>query len=202
MATTAMPIRLKSDEQLQDLPQLSKTSIQHPHCCASLSYEIISLLAEDIQRAPHITLSIGSGSGLLEALLQQYASDAIIEGVEVAEDVNRYLPKEKLHIVGGTWDLCDRASAADTWLFIYPKDVLLVGKYLEAYGKGTEKRIIWLGPQADWPILHDFVHDMKVLVSNVKSEALAPYEKLVLIDQLPAKSTRSKPKCCGDACCF
>ncbi|KXJ86206.1 hypothetical protein Micbo1qcDRAFT_237133 [Microdochium bolleyi] len=85
----------KQQLQQQKLPDLSATPLRHPDCCLSLSTTLLSQIAaacatterDDSQSSTHqqqprqqpgrrvrdrVILSIGSGSGLLEACLQRY----------------------------------------------------------------------------------------------------------------------------------
>lgn len=36
-----------------------------------------------------------------------------------------------------------------TWLFLYPKEAGLVGRYLRCWGHGRVRRVVWIGPGAD-----------------------------------------------------
>ncbi|CAL00406.1 hypothetical protein An15g02520 [Aspergillus niger] len=105
---------------------------------------------------PAFTLSIGCGSGLLEALILHNHPNLQITGIEVSASVNRYLAEENFDVVSGTWDLYARAPQAAAWMFVYPREPKLVSKYIEMYAddeNGSEssvQMILWLGPRADW----------------------------------------------------
>lgn len=107
---------------------------------------MISLLP----KKPGFTLSIGSGSGLLEALIAQNDGDVPIKGVEVNSTVNRYITEEDMYIVGGAWGLSSLAQQAAVWMFVYPRDPKLVSKYIDTYGDDAVEMIVWLGPRVDW----------------------------------------------------
>lgn len=105
-----------------------------------------------------------------------------------------------MHVVPGAWAVSGRALAAAAWLFVYPRDVGLVGRYLdlgrgidfsgsggEGEGEGENKGkdpavnvplIIWLGPRVDWPDYEGVFG--KSLFSELtflgEAEGLAPYE--------------------------
>lgn len=138
------------------LPPLSAKPHHFPDCCVSLSTQLVDHLSTLISTRSPI-LSIGCGTGLLEAYLQQQRSDWTIEGVEVDASsqlaiarVNRYLPSASVHIVPGSWALCERAQNAPVWLFVYPRQAKLVHAYVEKYVADNVQMIVWLGARADW----------------------------------------------------
>ncbi|KAL5335364.1 hypothetical protein BJX70DRAFT_326976 [Aspergillus crustosus] len=128
---------------------LSSSPKLYPNCCLSLSTTLVSHLHSLLPKSPAFTLSIGSGSGLLEALITHRHPDVLIEGVEVHASVNLYLAEQDINTVSGTWDLLPRAAQAKAWVFVYPREPKLVTKYIEMYGNEVEL-ILWLGPRADW----------------------------------------------------
>lgn len=135
---------------------LSPQPVSHPDCCLSLSIQVLNVLATHLSEHPGLTLSIGSGTGLLEKLLTAHYPKLHIQGVEVRADqaVNKYLPQEDMFtIIGsiGAGRACERASVAPTWMFVYPRSPLLVRNYVRDYSDGSVKRILWLGPKNDWP---------------------------------------------------
>lgn len=99
---------------------------------------------------PRAALSIGSGYGLLEALLLAEPYNRNVVGVEVEPSPNRYLPAPQHRVVHGTRFLEPLAADACTWLFVYPRRVGLVQEYLAEYGAGALDRVIWIGPVVDW----------------------------------------------------
>ncbi|KAL5585037.1 hypothetical protein FOVSG1_014426 [Fusarium oxysporum f. sp. vasinfectum] len=131
-----------------DLPELDLQGapIRTPDCCLSLSYKLFRNLINTIpnttplldhaKRETPTVLSIGSGSGLLEALFLAYinsqrqrsSSDHAmvnIEGVEVQQfgmrdHVNSYLPEQAIHTVRGSWDVTSRLQDSDVTALIFP----------------------------------------------------------------------------------
>ena len=118
------------------LPELTSQPKHHPDCCLSLSTRLLDVLTaifapETEQGAgARLVLSVGSGTGLLEALLlarwsnpdPEHPSGAgmhdgeplvpvvtttamTIKGIEVRPSINKYLPEANLGIVRGTWDV-------------------------------------------------------------------------------------------------
>ncbi|KAL4871290.1 hypothetical protein BDV12DRAFT_164551 [Aspergillus spectabilis] len=120
-----------------------------PNCCLSLSTTLLRYIYSLLPIHPSFTLSIGSGSGLLEALITHHHPDVSIEGVEVHSSVNLYVAEQDMNTVSGTWDLLPRAAQAKAWMFVYPREPRIVIKYIEMYD-GEVEIILWLGPRADW----------------------------------------------------
>ena len=132
-----------------DLPQLSESVTLYSDCCCPLSKPLIFTLASSLPSQPGLIISIGSGSGLFEAYLLRESCQLNIHGVEVSGSINRYLPNERMHLVRGTWDLASLAKDALVWMFVYPRDLLIIKRYFQVYGMGAVRRIIWIGPLAD-----------------------------------------------------
>ncbi|KAK3502890.1 hypothetical protein B0T13DRAFT_183813 [Neurospora crassa] len=161
---------------MTSLPALTTTPTRHPTSCASLSLSLFSLLNRVLPssnppsptNSPTLTLSIGSGPGLLEALfLHHYPPrSSSFYGVEVApplsqlkegKEVNTWLPEQNTITVPGTWALVGREWLEETGglVFVYPRSGGLVGRYLAEMeeiaaerGKGLEV-VVWIGPWCD-----------------------------------------------------
>ncbi|KAL4982093.1 hypothetical protein BDW68DRAFT_65099 [Aspergillus falconensis] len=166
-----------------DLPQisslLSPSPAALPNCCLALSSPLVNRLASLLPTTPHFTLSIGSGAGLLEALLAYRHPSVSIEGVEVNSSVNLYIAEQDMNVVSGTWDLLPRACDATAWMFVYPREPKLVTKYIESYGQGI-KMILWLGPRADWADYEACFLDSAFSQLSFEDVGLAEYEMLVV----------------------
>lgn len=141
-----------------------------PDCSLTLSSclmrAITGLLTRDAAAAvsdqPGLVLSVGSGSGLLEAHLQDYWSsdpsvNLLVHGVEVRSTEhttpNRYLLFKNRSSVRGTWEVSSRLGLASALVFVYPRQVGLVKRYLDEVARGDEVHvhtIVWLGPKSDW----------------------------------------------------
>lgn len=131
--------------------QLSKHPVHYPDCCIAISERLIQVLAKVLPNAPLWTLSIGSGSGLLEAMVLKYTEGKTdIRGVEVSPNVNKHLPESHMYSVTGTWALSTQADSASAWLLVYPREPRLVSLYIESYRKSPIDCIVWLGPRSDW----------------------------------------------------
>ncbi|RYP61863.1 hypothetical protein DL771_009982 [Monosporascus sp. 5C6A] len=161
-----------------DLPEITDEPRHYPDCCLSISRGILDVLTDTFRTAAEtgLVLSIGSGSGLLEALLQSRwatvsalasasasdnttaaattisaAASPRIEGVEVRASVNRYLPAAAVGTVRGTWEVSPRARSDPTvaaLLFVYPRSPALVSRYLR---EAAASVAVWLGHRSDWP---------------------------------------------------
>lgn len=137
-------------EELPALPQLTDKATVYSSCCLALSTTLIAHVHSLLPPSPALTLSVGSGFGLLEALLiaAPYSSNVI--GVEVEPSPNAYLPAAHHRVVHGTRFHEPLAAEAGAWLFVYPRRVGLVSEYMTAYDHEAVQSIIWIGPQADW----------------------------------------------------
>ncbi|KAJ5176091.1 uncharacterized protein N7482_001968 [Penicillium canariense] len=142
--------------------QLSSSPKRFSDCCLAISNTFVTNLIHLLPKKPAFTLSIGSGSGLLEALLTRTNATISVEGVEVASTVNHYIAEEDMHVTGGAWDLHSRAQQAAAWMFVYPRQPRLITKYIEAYGDESIDMIVWLGPK------------------SLEDVGLAPYETAVV----------------------
>jgi hypothetical protein len=131
-------------------PALTDTPKAYAGCCLALSRPLVTFIHSLLPQAPALTLSIGSGFGLLEAHLLALQQPPRLMGVEVDPSPNLYLPAANHRVVYGTRFLEPLAAEAAMWLFVYPRRAGLISEYLDSYGKHKVQQIIWIGPQADW----------------------------------------------------
>lgn len=131
--------------------QLSQSPKRFPDCCLGISSPLIAYLVSILPTKPKFTVSVGSGSGLLEALLVYCDKNVSVQGVEIGSSVNRYIAEEDMNVVTGGWGLCSAARQASAWMFVYPRDPKLIKKYIDTYGDQSIDLILWLGPRVDWP---------------------------------------------------
>ncbi|KAI1618349.1 hypothetical protein EDD37DRAFT_606290 [Exophiala viscosa] len=144
------------------LPPLSPTPLNHSDCCLGLSTTLVQCILDILHpKIPSLqipalpVLSIGSGTGLFEALLTTLSPRGTIEvhGVEVSSSssANKYLSLHLRHTVPTTFTLYDDATHFPVWIFVYPRDPRLVRVYLElAAASGRQVTLIFLGPKADF----------------------------------------------------
>ena len=147
----------------------------------SLSTTILDEILLVLPKKPSKIMSIGSGSGLLEALLINHCPDIDIEGVEVNSSVNRYLPSHQIRIVKGTWDLCREAQQIEAWMFVYPRSPDLLKHYFDQYGRSScLQKVIWIGPIVDWESFKAaFDHVDK---QHRKSVSLSAFENMMVFE--------------------
>lgn len=146
---------MATDTPREPLPALTTSPTAYSGCCLALSRQLLDFLQTVLPSQPSLILSIGSGFGLLEALLvaEPYSLRAV--GVEVEPSSNVYLPVANHRVVHGSRFLEPMAAEATTWLFVYPRRVGLVHEYLAEYRGRSVRKIVWAGPKADWDDYED-----------------------------------------------
>lgn len=167
---------------MKKLPQLTIQPTHHPDCCPSISRTSIKNIVQLLPSAPSLTISIGSGTGLLEALLLRQHPTLFLRAIEVSENVNKYMPKESVEIVHGTWDLCAAAANATTWLFVYPRETSLLHRYMQRYGASSVRAAVWLGPVADFQEVDGVMKEYKSAWTRrlIGDCGLSQYEAMAL----------------------
>lgn len=187
---------------------LDQGPVRHAHCCLSISRALLESLTETITRgdthsASQCTvLSVGSGTGLLEALLATYSSSPncpykpclVVEGVEVAlqgtESLtpNKYLSEKHINTVRTSWELSARIRDPEVTaiLFVFPRQPALVSRYVDRIREQSfaVRVIIWLGPIADWddfaPCFSCRGHEHVEIKSSDDNVGLQPYEMMAI----------------------
>lgn len=184
---------MESSTIIQDTFKLLPASspIHLPDCCSSLSLSLVKHLALLLPPDPLLTLSVGSGFGLLEALLLRQRPTLDLKAVEVPSTNNRYMPVKKMEIVSGYRDLCGLAADASAWMFIYPRDASLLQKYVQAFGHRKCELIIWIGPKAD-ELETDFLGE-KWIKEDFEECGLKEYETIALWRRVSLKATGHDP---------
>ncbi|KAI0505366.1 hypothetical protein F5B22DRAFT_627928 [Xylaria bambusicola] len=219
-------LQYNMSSQMATLPSLTDEPTLYPGCCFSLSRPLLATIRALLESIPILTppdvkpsnsssehasvlLSIGSGTGLLEELLQRYlesseardsshhssSSTWRVEGVEVNPAVNVYLPEDRINHVVGTWAvLGSRARDATALMFVYPRDGSLVRRYIDRTSMtmgptsrttcGGVQAVLWLGPKCDWEDtgLGSFTtRDEYEIFEMRSSTGLAGYEMLAVL---------------------
>jgi hypothetical protein len=176
---------------MSTIPEISDVTRHHPDCCLSLSTKLIQKIGQ-LQSPGSLVLSVGSGSGLLEALVQQHYPQTRVVGLEVNDFVNKYLSPENAISVKGTWDIYTKSSEADTWLFVYPRSPTLISHYLEL--SKVPKTIVWLGPKRDWEDFRSpFLAYRKFTIEEIEDAGLASYETMFVITKEESVSSMNVP---------
>ncbi|KAF2805023.1 uncharacterized protein BDZ99DRAFT_111585 [Mytilinidion resinicola] len=165
------------------LPPLDNNLVHHPDSCLGLSLPLIERIARILPHNPRTIVSIGSGTGLFEALLLHHEPDLTLYGVEVGSDlsINKYIPEQYTETVGGTWDLCSLAESAAAWMFVYPRSPKLVAQYLERYASSkTLEMVVWLGPREDWTVFEPCFSRASMCAEISQDALLRPYEMMAI----------------------
>lgn len=174
------------------LSKLGRQPVHFPDCCAGISWPLMEVLASRLPRHPGLVLSVGSGSGLLEAMLL-HATDHHVNicGVEVAAAVNRHLPPQRVLRVPRSASIHADAMLASSLLFVYPRSAALIARYLD-FIDGALEQLVWLGHRNDWP-------DAKIIVMRsferlqlVAGDGLPEYE-LLAIATVPKRPKLPQP---------
>lgn len=167
------------------LRRLGQRPSHFADCCAGISWPLLEALAARLPGAPALVLSIGCGRGLLEALLLR-ATDAQVNvaGVEVACAVTPYLPDARLLRVPRTASTHPAAARAAALLFVYPRSVSLIARYLEGFSHGALALVVWLGHRSDWPDVEAVLRPACGRLERVEGPGLPDYEVLVFASAL------------------
>lgn len=165
---------------MKELPRLTEDPLLHPDCCASLSSVLVKKLAQLIPLGSSLTISIGSGTGILEAFILREKPELNLQAIEVSHEVNQYLLEENLQVVLGTWDICRLASISAAWIFIYPRETSLVQNYLQNFGTSAVQLLIWLGPQADLSGMKGLMAGSAWKMEIVQDCGICEFEALVV----------------------
>ncbi|KAI9699602.1 MAG: hypothetical protein M1820_007102 [Bogoriella megaspora] len=113
---------------------------------------------------------------VVDAFPDGYYRESIV-GVEVVGKSISSLPENMQEYVPGTWSTCRLAENAIVWLFVYPRDPGLLLKYLSEFGERAVERIVWLGPNADWPDYDEILREWGD-AQIVRESGLVAYETM------------------------
>lgn len=177
------------DLELHDKPR------HLPELCCGVSQPLMGLLLDHLPTDGSLVLSIGCGSGLLEAMLLRAARTSGralgLSGVEVPSCVVHYLTAESVLRVAGTRDLHPEAMLATTLMFVYPRKPALVASYIKDCSNGALECVVWIGPSSDW---QDSQHLLSRTFTDVKVweglEAGLPTYELVAVASGPRQSPK------------
>lgn len=173
------------------LPEVSDAPQHHADCCLSFSTKLIQQVGQ-LQPPGSIVHSIGSGSGLLESLLQQGFPQIRIVGFEVNDFVNKYLSPANAITVKGTWNIYNKSSEVTTWLFVYPRSPTLISQYLEL--SALPGKIVWLGPKKDWEDFRvPFLSCGKFKIEEIEDAGLVSYEAMFVMTKEGNISSTNAP---------
>lgn len=167
------------------LQKLGSLPIHFSDCCPGISKPLVSAVADRLPEYPALTLSIGSGSGLLEAILLEETETnngqaANLYGVEVPPCVNTHLPDERVLRVPCTMSLHPDAMLASALMFVYPRNPSLVTLYLDAFIDGALEKVLWLGHRSDWPDAWKLLRAAFYQIELVEGPGFPEYELLAV----------------------
>ncbi|KAL8831546.1 MAG: hypothetical protein Q9170_005246 [Blastenia crenularia] len=162
------------------LELLSSTPTALTYADSSLSSTLISILAALLPRSPATTVSIGYGHGLLEAYLMRYDPAINLLGIDVVRRIPQFIGEENTRILCGTHTTSVEAMVAEAWLFVYPKDLGLLGKYVRKYEGGMVRIAVWIGPRMDWEEIEKGIPREGWTREVPEDNGLKAYEALVV----------------------
>ncbi|KAK5104853.1 hypothetical protein LTR62_002775 [Meristemomyces frigidus] len=178
------------------LSQLTEKPAYFADCCAAISRPLIHTIIHLLPPPPTCVLSIGSGSGLLEAMILQVTAGHQVElfGVEVPSCVNKFLPEQHVLRVPSTTSLHSDAILAQTLLFVYPRKVSLIEDYLKTFRTGMLAQVIWYGQKNDWPEANDLLSLFFHRVCVIDTVGVADHELLAMASKtVNGKSATGTP---------
>ena len=175
---------------MHEPPELNPTSNpnHHSQCCVSLSTTLIETLSSLLQSQGGQSLSIGSGTGLLEVLLLQQLPCLNLDVVELAE-VNVYLDEERVIVVNHSGALSALAADSTTWIFVYPRSSKLIAEYVRIYGNGKVTMVVMLLPRCDgMEMLAPFLSSGSWEEEEVQQAGLVAWECMIVVRRRGATS--------------
>ena len=186
----------EAGSQAITLDKLNDRPLHFGDCCPGISRPLINTLIDRLPQAPALIISVGSGSGLFEAILLETAEKdrerrLNLYGIEVPPCVNSHLPNERVLRVPCSFSLHPEAFFASAWMFIYPKRASLVATYLDAFMDGAMESLVWLGHRNDWLEM-----EMLLLAAFVKLECIdgpgIPQYEVLAIASIPRRMAKSQ----------
>ena len=167
------------------LNKLGDKLVHFGDCCPGVSKQLITALVDRLPPHPALTLSIGSGSGLLEAVLleaseRDHGRPLNLRGVEVPPCENAHLPEERLLRVPCTMPLHPEAFFASALMFVYPRNAMLVAMYLDAFVDGAMEMIVWLGHRSDWREMELLLLAAFFKLERITGPGIPEYEVLAI----------------------
>lgn len=159
---------------------MSNIENKNDHCCCSFSETLIHTLGSLLPRSPAVTISVGSGHGLLEFSLLRKFPETTLHAIEVTRIQPQYLPESRVHYVNSSLEIWSGAAYAQLWIFVYPRDFNLIKQYLETYASGEVKKIVWIGPKADQAIFESVLDANGWETRVIEDSGLPEYECFLL----------------------
>lgn len=154
-------------------------------CCPAVSKPLMDVLLDRLPLDKALILSIGSGSGLFEAILldigqRERRRCLNLRGVEVPPCVNTHLREDQVLRVPCSMSLHPDAFLASAWIFVYPRRASLVSMYLDAFKDGAMEMVLWLGHRSDWPEMECLLVSAFVKLECIDGPGIPEYEMLAI----------------------
>ncbi|KAJ8603113.1 hypothetical protein MRB53_042255 [Persea americana] len=169
---------------------LTTQPIYMPNCCVSLSRPMIEALAVEICDQDLI-LSIGCGSGLLETLLLVMAKVNIV-GVEVPSCPNIFLPSSRFIQVQSTTSVYDEAMLASVIMFVYPRSIDLIIRYLNSFIRGAWQLLVVICPRDEWEDMKARLEEWTTSIKILSGIGFANHEIVAVATVKESESAVSK----------
>ena len=172
-----------------DSLSLSEKPVHFGDCCPGVSQPLIDVLLDRLPQDPALILSVGSGSGLFEAIILHVAEhdrgrSLNLCGIEVPPCINKHLSQDRVLRVPCSMSLHPEAFFASALMFIYPRRANLVAMYLDAFSDGALETLVWLGHRNDWPEMELLLLAAFVKLEQIDGPGIPDYE-LVAVASMP-----------------
>ena len=179
------------------LDSLSEKPVHFGDCCPGVSKPLINALLDRLPQDPALILSVGSGSGLFEAIMVQVAEkdrgrSLNLRGIEVPPCINRHLPQDRVLRVPCSMSLHPEAFLASALMFVYPRRANLVAMYLDAFLDGALETIVWLGHRNDWPEMELLLLAAFFKLEQIDGPGIPDYEVLA-VASMPRRTVKPHP---------
>lgn len=117
----------------------------------------------------------------MEKLILERSHAVNIVGIEVPSCVNKYLPEpERMLRVDSTASLHPEALLAEALLFCYPRETLLIQRYLSEFVGGALHTVIVLTHHDDYPRAEAILVSFFDKVEIIKNCGLPDFEVLAV----------------------
>ncbi len=173
---------------------LRETTTHYADLCPGISKPLVNMLVDRLPQSSALTLSIGCGSGLLEAILLHAADvdhgkQLNLFGVEVPDCAITHLTPDRVLRVPNTMSLHDDAILASTLMFVYPRQAKLIRMYIDAAVDGALEQLIWLGHRSDWAEAELLLLAAFSKIQCIDGPGIAAYE-LLAIASVPRRGSK------------
>ena len=165
-------------------------------CCPGVSKPLIDVLLDRLPQDEALILSVGSGSGLFEAIMLDIAQrnrgrTLNLRGIEVPPCLNMHLREDRVLRVPCSNSLHPDAFLASAWMFVYPRKASLVARYLDAFMDGAVEMVVWLGHRNDWAEMEMLLIPAFMKLECIDGPGIPEYEMLA-VASMPRRMTKQQ----------